>query len=147
MEKICNKFLKLLLPVRKTAPSYLLYGELGRFPVHISVKLRMIAFWFRLLTGKQSNLSLLVNNLLLNDMNNHVYNNKWLLFVKSILDDAGYTHIWISQCDGITSAAVFKKYINARLTDQYLQSWYAYIDNSSKASNYKLFKHISQFLR
>ena len=29
-----------------------------------------------------------------------------------------------------------KKYINARLTDQYLQSWYAYIDNSSKASNY-----------
>ena len=29
--------------------------------------------------------------------------------VKSILDDAGYTHIWISQCDGITSAAVLKK--------------------------------------
>ena len=127
---------KLLLPVRKTTPSYLLYGELGRFPVLISVKLRMIAFWFRLLTGKQSKLSLLVYNLLLNDMKNHVYNHKWLLFVKSILDDAGYTHIWISQCDGITSAAVFKKYINARL-----QSWYAYIDNSFKASNYKLFKH------
>ena len=56
MEKICNKFLKLLLPVRKTTPSYLLYGELGRFPVHISVNLRMIAFSFRLLTGKQSKL-------------------------------------------------------------------------------------------
>ena len=41
-EKICNKFLKLLLPVGKTTPSYLLYGELGRYPVHISVKLRMI---------------------------------------------------------------------------------------------------------
>ena len=82
MEKICNTFLKLLLPVRKTAPSYLLYGELGRFPVHISVKLRMIAFWFRLLSGKQSKLSLLVYNLLLN-MNNYVYNHKWLLFVKA----------------------------------------------------------------
>ena len=76
MEQICNNFLKLLLPVRKTTPSYLLYGELGRFPVHISVKLRMIAFWFRFLTDKQFNLSLLVNNLLLNDMNNHVYNHK-----------------------------------------------------------------------
>ena len=76
MENICNKFLKLLLPVRKTTPSYLLYGELGRFPEHISVKLRMIAFWFRLLTGKQSKLSLLVYNLLLNDMNNHVHNHK-----------------------------------------------------------------------
>ena len=93
----------------KATPSYLLYGELGRYPVHISVKLRLITFWFRLLTGKQSKLSLLVYNLLLNDMNNHVYNNKWLLFVKSILDDAGYTHIWISQCEGITSASIFKK--------------------------------------
>ena len=76
-------------------------------------------------------------------MNNYVYNHKWIVFVKSILDDAGYTHIWISQCEGIsiTSASVLKKYVNARLTDQYLQSWYTYIDNSSKASNYKLFKH------
>ena len=78
-------------------------------------------------------------------MNSHVYNHKWLLFVKSFLDDAGYTHIWISQCDGITSASVLKKYINARLTDQYLHSWYAYIDNSSKSSNYKLFKHTFAF--
>ena len=68
----------------------------------------MIAFWFILLTGKQSKLSLLVYNLLLNDMNSHVYNNKWIVFVKSILDDAGYTHIWISQCEGITSESVFK---------------------------------------
>ena len=29
--------------------------------------------------------------------------------------------------------------------NQYLQSWYAYIDNSSKASNYKLFKHTFAF--
>ena len=109
----------------------------------------MIAFWFRLLTGKQTKLSLLVNNLLLNDINNHVYNHRWIV-VKSILDDAGYTYIWISQCEGITSASVFKQYINARLTDQYLQSWYTYIDNSSKASNYKLLlhsKHLSQCLR
>ena len=26
----------------------------------------------------------------------------------SILDDAGYTRIWISQCGGITSASVLK---------------------------------------
>ena len=131
--------------MRKATPSYLLYGELGRYPVLISVKLRMIAFWFRLLTGKQSKLSLLVYNLLLNDMNNHVYDQKWILFVKSFLDDAGYTHIWISQCDGITCASVLKQYINARLTDQYLHSWYAYIDNSSRSSNYKLFKHTFAF--
>ena len=77
-------------------------------------------------------------------MNNHVYNNEWIVFVKSVLDDVGYTHIWISQCEGITSVCV-QKYFNTRLTDQYLQSWYLYIDNSSKASNYKLFKHTFAF--
>ena len=56
-----------------------------------------------------------------------------------------YTYLDIYQCEGITSASVFKKYINARLTVQYLQSWYAYIDNSSKASSYKLFKHAFAF--
>ena len=81
----------------------------------------------------------------MNDINNHVYNHQWIVVVKSILDDAGYTYIWISQCEGITSASVFKQYINARLTDQYLQSWYTYIDNSSKASNYKLSKHTFTF--
>ena len=100
----------------------------------------MLAFWFRLLTGKQSKLSLLVYNLLLNDINNTAYNRKWI--VKSILDDAGYTHIWISQCEGITSVSVFKHILMQGLQINIdLQSWYAYADNSSKASNYKIFRH------
>ena len=35
--------------------------------------------------------------------------------------------------------------INIRLNDQYLQSWYTYIDISSKASSYKSLKNTSIF--
>ena len=55
--------------------------------------------------------------------------------------------MWLSQCNDIISASMLKSYINTRLIDQYLQSWHTYIDNSSKASNYKLglFKNTFSF--
>jgi hypothetical protein len=33
----------------------MIYGELGLFPIEIDVKLRMISYWARLLTGKKQN--------------------------------------------------------------------------------------------
>jgi hypothetical protein len=35
----------------------MIYGELGSFPIEIGVKLRMISYWEKLLTGKETNLS------------------------------------------------------------------------------------------
>ena len=32
--KVCNHYLKLLLPMRKFTPLYILYSELGRFPIY-----------------------------------------------------------------------------------------------------------------
>jgi hypothetical protein len=37
----------------------MIYGELGLFPIEIDVKLRMISYWTRLLTGKETKLSYL----------------------------------------------------------------------------------------
>jgi hypothetical protein len=37
----------------------MIYGELGLFPIEIDVKLRMISYWARLLTGKETKLSYL----------------------------------------------------------------------------------------
>jgi hypothetical protein len=33
----------------------MIYGELGLFSIEIDVKLRMISYWARLLTGKETN--------------------------------------------------------------------------------------------
>ena len=79
VEPLCNQYLKLLLHVRQLTPQYTLYGELGRFTVDITVKLRMIIYWNRLITGKQSKLTQLVYKLLLKDVHNNVYNHKWII--------------------------------------------------------------------
>jgi hypothetical protein len=40
--------------LKTSTPSYMIYGELGLFPIEIDVKLRMISYWARLLTGKET---------------------------------------------------------------------------------------------
>ena len=51
----------------------------------------MIIYWYRSITGKQSKLALMVYKLLLKDVHNNVYNDKWIALVKSVSDDAGCT--------------------------------------------------------
>ena len=50
-------------------------------------------YWYRLITGRQSILALPMYKLLLKDIHN-VYNHKWIISVKYVLDDVGNTYIY-----------------------------------------------------
>ena len=130
----------MLLHLRRFTQQYMLCGELGRFLVYITVKLRKMMYWYRLITGKQSILALPMYKLLLKDIHN-VYNHKWIISVKYVLDDVGNTYIWLSQCSEIASASMLRLVINAWLNDKYLQSRYTYIDSASKVSSNKVLKN------
>jgi hypothetical protein len=47
LEKIQLRFCKLLLKLKSSTPNYMIYGELGRFPIEIDIKIRMVSFWAR----------------------------------------------------------------------------------------------------
>ena len=59
MEKIHLKFCKRILNVRLTTPSYMVYGALGRYPLEIRVKLRMVSFWTKLVQRENKRSSIL----------------------------------------------------------------------------------------
>ena len=57
IERVHLTFCRILLKLKMSTPSYMIYGELGRYTMDIDIKVRIISYWTRLLTGKQSKLS------------------------------------------------------------------------------------------
>lgn len=139
LERIHLKFCKTLLNLKSTTPNYLVYGELGRYPINIDIKVRCITFWGRLVTGKQSKLSNIVYILSrkLDSENNGNGNFKWLKFIQNTFNECGFTHIWDSE--SFHSVEFFKSLVKQRLLDQFVQHWFSLLNNSPKALNYRIF--------
>jgi hypothetical protein len=63
----------------------------------VDVKLRMISYWARLLTGKETKLSYLSYKILYNLFIDENLDFSWIKHVKHIFDDTGYSYIWSQQ--------------------------------------------------
>jgi hypothetical protein len=135
LEKIHNDFLRKITKSRKSTPLYMLYGELGRYPLEIIVKTRMINFWSKLLSGSTTKIS----RICYENMLHSTVCYKWLDCIRNILNETGNTHIWIYQKS--TNVKNIGKNIKRILIDQFIQKWNGQLANSSKGTNYRIFKN------
>lgn len=53
IENFHIQFCKTILKVKKSTPHCMIYGELGRIPLNILIKARMVGFWQRIVCGKR----------------------------------------------------------------------------------------------
>ena len=53
-------FQRHIIPVKKAAPIVMLYGELRRMLIEVTIYRRIVCYWARLISGKQSKLSTLL---------------------------------------------------------------------------------------
>ena len=67
IETVHTDFLKQVLPLKKNTPHFMIYGELGRYPLSIVIKKRIINFWYKLVSGNANTLSSSLYRILLND--------------------------------------------------------------------------------
>ncbi|MES9880523.1 MAG: reverse transcriptase family protein [Sedimenticola sp.] len=135
IERIHLNFLRRITKSRKSTPAYMLYAELGRYPLEITIKSRMIAFWNRIVTGKDVKLS---NLLFEHALSTDNFEFKWLKQVKSIFDNTGKSNNFVNRKTSVKS-------IKRTLIDQFIQQWNAALLNSSKGKNYSLFKENTKF--
>ena len=94
IEKVHNDFLRKITFSKKSTPRYMLLGELGRYPLEITIKSRMVGFWKRLVQAKELKLSYLLYQSLIHSSN---VKSKWLACIESILNHIGRPDIWFSQ--------------------------------------------------
>ena len=121
--------------LKKCTPLYMLYGELGRYPLEITIKSRMIGFWYRITHGNPLKLYSVLYQYLLHSSN---INSKWLTCIKSIFTKIGRPDIWQSQQNFHLKSVSFL--VKKILIDQYMQDWYSKSSQSSRALTYFSFK-------
>jgi hypothetical protein len=122
----------------------MIYDKLGRFPLYIDIETRVISCWCKLLTGQASKLSAISYKLLHSFFCNGNISAPWVKFLKDILDNCGLSNVWTFQNINFNIELVIA-YVKLRLRDHFLQEWNSNLENSPKAMNYRLYKHIFEF--
>ena len=136
IEKVHLKFCKLLLHVKSSTPNYMIYGELGRSPIYLLIKSRIVSFWCRMMHGKNEKFCYNLYKLLVRKFHNG-YQAKWFLNLKKILDDCGMSNI-LHNVDSMNSTWIIYN-VKQRLKDQFIQEWVSRCNESSKGITYRLF--------
>ena len=54
IERVHLKFLKYILCMKSSTPSYMVYGEPGRFPLSVTIYTRMITYWAKMFQGQEN---------------------------------------------------------------------------------------------
>ena len=139
IELIHSKFCRWILHVRKSTNLTGLYGELGRVPFIIQRKIRMINYWVKLLGLNDQSIHKKLYSMLKQDADNNIsYNgSNWAFHIKSLLNELGPSYIWLQQNEFSIPVDLIKQ----RIFDNYYQSWYSNINNSSRLSMYSRYKH------
>ena len=138
IENLQNEFLRYITNLKKSTPIYMLQAELGRNPIDITIKTRLIGFWINILNGKESKLSKSLYNILFHQYCNGIYHHKWIHCIKEVLISAG--HFDLFSANTIENPKLIKRQISETLVDLHIQNWHAKVPSSSKAKNYYLFK-------
>ena len=95
IEKIHLKFLKRIMGVRSSTPNFMVYGETGRYPLEINIKIRLLNFWSKLLVNNNK-LSGILYQLLYKMHSLELCKSEWINYIKSILDYTGLSYVWNS---------------------------------------------------
>ena len=137
IEKVHLQFCKTILKVRSTTPNYMVYGELGRYPMEIMIKRKIVLFWNNLLY-EGNKLSSILYQLMFRLHQQNPSHFKWISYVKSIFDEIGLSFIWNDQLP--IEKNVLKNIVSSKLNDQFIQKWFSQMNNSSRGLFYSEYK-------
>ena len=136
VERLHRTFLKRLINVKSSTSNSALYGEFGRYPLAINVKVRIMKYFIKLFQYKQNNC---IFQAIMN-MSNKLHTNTnidWFNNVKFMFESNGFYEIWLFPSS--VNLKAFTPVFCNRFIDNYLIHWH--IDIRSRSS-LTLFRHI-----
>ena len=133
IERVHLKFCKLLLGVKKSTPSFMIYGELGICPMYVFIKSRIINYWARVTnTRNEQKLTRILYMLLFSKYEFENLKFPWIEYVNKILNDCGLSYVWFIQ--GALNLNLLNNIIKRILLDQFKQEWISDVEKLTKKS-------------
>ena len=80
-----------------STPICMVLGELGRCPIILKMKIRMLGYWNKLLKPFSSEFNCKLYKFLYRLHHEGHFSSPWLLYIEKMLDDTGFCNIWIRQ--------------------------------------------------
>ena len=100
-DKIFTRFSKYVLGVHSKASNFAVLSELGQLPLIVSIIASYINFSLHTI---QSNSESLISAAHWEQCNNPELKSLWLCFIKTVLNDLGFSHVWDNHCTFNVSA-------------------------------------------
>ena len=138
IERVHLKLCKHVLRLKPSTPNYMVYGETGRFPLEITVKIRMLSYWCKLVSGQCSKLASKMYGVLVERHRNNSLNITWITFMEQLFNDTGFSETFRNH--EFSSDDWIKAAMSLRLRDQYIQKWNQTVQTSPKATLYRVYK-------
>ena len=97
VDMVFLKFCKYLLGLKSSTPNCMVYGELGSYPVSLTIKIRLISFWLKLISTPDDRISKQIYNLIYRMHQNNTHQSAWLNCIRQILEQNGFGYVWLDQ--------------------------------------------------
>jgi len=127
--------LKYFMNVSSRTPNMMVYGDAGRFPLHVNATMRSIKYWTRILKMDARRLPSQSYKMMLNCPNDVA---TWAAKVKRILQEHGFDRVWESQ--HVENESTFLKSLRERLIEQFCFDWESKLNASNRYRFYKQIK-------
>lgn len=138
IEKLNLRFCRLLLNANVNTCRCMIYGELGRRPMNVLIKSRMVSYWAKILISKGEKLNRIMYSLLHQLDKNNIIKSDWLLKIKEILNECGLYNLWIRQ--QVDNCNNLGKIVKEKLSANFESEWIEELNNSPKCYTYRIFK-------
>ena len=140
IERVQLNFYKYIFNLKRTTPSFMIYGELGITPIIVDINARVASFWSKIIEPGDgpTKLSYLFYKIIYNLHKNSNCKSSFAENVKNIIESCGFSGFWITQ--SVPNPKWFSLAIFQKAKDQYMQEWATHLKTASSGTNYKLFK-------
>ena len=133
--------MKRLLGVSNKTPNTLVYGELGRYSLHVDSTLSVIRYWLKLLKMPNTRLPkqcLLNMTNIVERQRQNCYVEPWIKKVKDCLIKYGYQDVWNDQ--SVRNEKEFLRTLKTKLVEEFKIKWYQKLTESERFTFYRSFK-------